>query len=77
MTATPRHVAIVMDGNGRWATERGLPRTAGHRAGAKAARAAIEACGSLGIEILTLYSFSSENWKRPAEEVGALMGLCV
>lgn len=77
MTATPRHVAIVMDGNGRWATERGLPRTAGHRAGAKAARAAIEACGALGIEVLTLYSFSSENWKRPAEEVGALMGLCV
>jgi undecaprenyl diphosphate synthase len=77
MSAGPRHVAIVMDGNGRWARQRGLPRTAGHRAGAKAARAAIEACGDLGIEVLTLYSFSSENWKRPAEEVGALMSLCV
>lgn len=75
--AVPRHVAIVMDGNGRWARARGLPRTEGHRAGAKAARAAIEACGELGVEVLTLYSFSSENWKRPADEVGALMSLCV
>ncbi|HHN78940.1 MAG TPA: di-trans,poly-cis-decaprenylcistransferase, partial [Phycisphaerales bacterium] len=75
--SVPRHVAIVMDGNGRWATRRGLPRVAGHRRGAEAARAAIEACGALGVEVLTLYSFSSENWKRPAEEVGALMNLCV
>ncbi len=73
----PRHVAIVMDGNGRWATSRGLPRTAGHRRGAEAARAAIEACGDLGVEVLTLYSFSSENWKRPADEISALMDLCV
>ncbi len=73
----PKHVAIVMDGNGRWAEHRGLPRTAGHRAGADAARRVIQACGDLGIEVLTLYSFSSENWKRPADEVDALMSLCV
>ena len=75
--AIPGHIAIVMDGNGRWATRRGLPRIEGHRRGAEAARAAIEACGSFGVGVLTLYSFSSENWKRPAEEVDALMGLCV
>lgn len=73
----PAHIAIVMDGNGRWAQQRGLPRTAGHRAGADAARKVIQACGDQGIEYLTLYSFSSENWKRPADEVDALMGLCV
>ncbi len=73
----PRHIAIVMDGNGRWAQSRDLPRTAGHRAGADAARKVIQACGDLGVEVLTLYSFSSENWKRPAEEVDALMSLCV
>ncbi|USO00435.1 MAG: di-trans,poly-cis-decaprenylcistransferase [Phycisphaeraceae bacterium] len=66
-----------MDGNGRWARARGEPRTFGHRAGAKAARAAIEACGDFGVEVLTLYSFSSENWKRPADEIDALMSLCV
>lgn len=73
----PRHVAIVMDGNGRWAQSRGQPRTFGHRHGARAARAAIESCGDLGVEVLTLYSFSSENWKRPADEIDALMNLCV
>ena len=64
-----------MDGNGRWATARGLPRIAGHRAGATAARRVIEACPDLGIGILTLYAFSSDNWRRPPEEVGALMEL--
>lgn len=73
----PGHIAIVMDGNGRWATQRGLPRVAGHRRGAEAARAAIEACGEFGVGVLTLYSFSSENWKRPVEEIDALMNLCV
>ena len=71
----PRHVAIIMDGNGRWAVERGFPRVFGHRNGARAVRAAIRACGRLGIECLTLYSFSAENWKRPAEEVSELMQL--
>jgi len=71
----PRHVAIIMDGNGRWATEKGFPRIFGHRNGALAVRATIEEAGRLGIEFLTLYSFSMENWKRPAEEVRELMGL--
>jgi undecaprenyl diphosphate synthase len=69
------HVAIVMDGNGRWAEGRGLPRTAGHRAGATAVRRVVEAAPGLGIGVLTLYAFSSDNWKRPAAEVGALMQL--
>src|SRR3954471_19941973 len=69
------HVALVMDGNGRWAVERGLPRVAGHRAGAETARAVIRAAPDYGIGALTLYGFSSDNWKRPAEEVDALMGL--
>lgn len=73
----PRHVAIIMDGNGRWAERQGLDRTAGHRAGTKAARAIIECCARLEIEALTLYSFSTENWKRPAEEVAALMALVI
>ncbi len=73
----PRHVAVIMDGNGRWAQERGFPRIFGHRNGAAAVRTAIETCGHLGIEVLTLYSFSSENWSRPSEEVQALMSLCV
>ena len=73
----PRHIAVIMDGNGRWAIERNLPRIAGHRAGAKTARDIISECGRLGIEFLTLFSFSLENWKRPADEVGALMSLCV
>ena len=69
------HVAIIMDGNGRWAKQRGLPRTAGHRQGAEAARRAVEAAVELGIETLTLFGFSSENWKRPVGEVSDLMGL--
>ena len=71
----PRHVAITMDGNGRWATARGLPRAAGHARGAEAAQAAVRAATELGIEILTLYGFSSENWRRPSEEVDDLLGL--
>jgi undecaprenyl diphosphate synthase len=71
----PRHVAIIMDGNGRWARHRRLPRIAGHRRGAEAVRATIRACGELGIEYLTLFAFSSENWRRPAEEVALLMKL--
>ncbi|WP_188761446.1 isoprenyl transferase [Sandarakinorhabdus glacialis] len=70
-----RHLAIIMDGNGRWAKARRLPRVAGHRAGVEAVRRVVEAAPDLGIEILTLYAFSSENWKRPAEEVADLMGL--
>lgn len=73
----PRHIAIIMDGNGRWAAERGLDRIRGHEAGAESIRALIEEAGPLGIEALTLYSFSVENWKRPAEEVRALMGLAL
>jgi undecaprenyl diphosphate synthase len=70
-----RHLAIIMDGNGRWAKARRLPRIAGHRAGVEAVRRVVEAAPTLGIEVLTLYAFSSENWKRPAEEVTDLMGL--
>jgi undecaprenyl diphosphate synthase len=73
--AVPRHVAIIMDGNGRWAARRHLPRVAGHRAGMEAVRRAIRGAGTLGIGALTLFAFSSENWRRPAEEVGDLMGL--
>lgn len=69
----PRHVAIIMDGNGRWARKRGLPRVAGHRAGIKAVREVVKGCGNLGIEFLTLYTFSVENWNRPVREVNALM----
>jgi len=75
-TRIPRHVAIIMDGNGRWAEARGFPRIFGHRNGAASVRAVVEAAGRMGVEVLTLYSFSLENWKRPAEEVGALMALC-
>jgi undecaprenyl diphosphate synthase len=71
----PRHVAIIMDGNGRWATKRGLPRVAGHRAGAEAVRKAIEVASNAGVEVLTLYAFSSENWRRSEEEVNDLTGL--
>ena len=74
---TPRHVAVIMDGNGRWAERRGLPRTAGHRQGMKAARAAVEHSIRRGIGALTLFAFSSENWSRPAEEVGVLMQLFI
>jgi undecaprenyl diphosphate synthase len=71
----PCHVAIIMDGNGRWAKARGLPRSAGHRAGAEAARKAVRAAGEAGVECLTLYAFSSENWRRPAAEINDLTGL--
>ena len=71
----PRHIAIIMDGNGRWAKRRGLPRTAGHAAGAENFRTIATYCKSIGLEYLTVYAFSTENWKRPAEEVSAIMGL--
>jgi len=71
----PQHVAIIMDGNGRWAKKRNLPKNLGHRAGAKSVAAVTEACAKRGIKALTLYSFSTENWKRPKEEVDVLMGL--
>ena len=73
MIQSALHVAIIMDGNGRWATRRGLPRTAGHRAGARTVRTIVEAAPAAGVRMLTLYAFSSDNWKRPAREVGALM----
>ena len=73
--APPAHVAIIMDGNGRWATSRGLPRIAGHRRGAEAVRRTVKAASELGIAYLTLFGFSSENWKRPLPEVDDLMGL--
>ena len=71
----PRHVAIIMDGNGRWAAKRGLPRVAGHRAGAEAVRKVLKAAVKEGVEVLTLYAFSSENWRRSEEEVSDLKGL--
>src|SRR5512139_2043571 len=71
----PRHVAVIMDGNGRWAQRRGLPRVEGHREGMKSVRAIIRACGELKIPFLTLYAFSTENWKRPRTEVNFLMNL--
>ena len=71
----PRHVAIIMDGNGRWAQQRGLPRVAGHRAGAEAVRQTLRAAVKHGVEVITLYAFSSENWRRSAEEVSDLTGL--
>jgi undecaprenyl diphosphate synthase len=72
---TPRHVAVIMDGNGRWASRRKLPRHLGHRAGVKAVRATVEGCARRGVEALTLFAFSSENWRRPEEEVSILMDL--
>jgi undecaprenyl diphosphate synthase len=75
MAATPQHVAIIMDGNGRWARTRGLPRPAGHRASVKVVRRIVEDCIGRGVRYLTLFAFSSENWRRPPEEVGMLMGL--
>jgi undecaprenyl diphosphate synthase len=71
----PRHIAVIMDGNGRWAQARGLPRVEGHRAGAESVREVVRAARALGVEVLTLYSFSTENWKRPRDEVRALMSL--
>src|SRR3954453_23726489 len=71
----PRHVAIIMDGNGRWAARRGLPRVEGHRRGVEAVRRAVRSALDLGVRYLTVYSFSSENWRRPAQEVSDLMGL--
>lgn len=71
----PRHIAVIMDGNGRWARERGLSRAAGHRAGAEAVRESIQGCRDLGVEFLTVYAFSSENWARPKSEIKALMTL--
>ena len=75
MSRLPRHIAIIMDGNGRWAKQRGLPRTAGHKVGAEVFRRIATHCKDLGVEYLTVYAFSTENWKRPAEEVRAIMGL--
>src|ERR687888_1777589 len=74
-SALPAHIAIIMDGNGRWARKRGLPRGAGHRAGINAVRAVVEGSAELGIPVLTLYAFSVENWKRPRSEVTTLMQL--
>ena len=75
--ALPRHIAVIMDGNGRWAERRALPRAAGHRRGADAVRDTVRACREFGIEALTLYAFSAQNWERPADEVGQLMALLV
>jgi len=75
MTVLPKHIAIIMDGNGRWAQARGLPRTAGHHQGVEACKRVVRAAGDLGIDYLTLFAFSSENWARPVEEIGELMRL--
>ncbi|MFN4081637.1 MAG: isoprenyl transferase [Saprospiraceae bacterium] len=73
----PRHIAIIMDGNGRWAKQKGMPRVWGHRNGVKSVREVTEGCGEIGVEYLTLYAFSTENWSRPPEEVNTLMNLLV
>lgn len=73
----PQHIAIIMDGNGRWAQKRGMPRTFGHRAGVEALRDMVKSCSELGVQVLTVYAFSTENWKRPAEEVNTLMNLLI
>lgn len=75
MSRLPRHIAIIMDGNGRWAKKRGLPRTAGHKVGAETFRSIATYCQELGIQYLTIYAFSTENWKRPKDEVDTLMNL--
>jgi len=75
MADSPQHVAIIMDGNGRWARSRGLPRPAGHRASVKVVRRVVEECANHGVQLLTLFAFSSENWRRPPNEVGMLMNL--
>src|SRR5690554_1059238 len=75
--ALPRHIAIIMDGNGRWAQNRGLPRVAGHRAGVESLKHIIEFCSEINISYLTVYTFSTENWKRPKEEINTLMNLII
>ena len=75
MSRIPQHIAIIMDGNGRWAKQKGLPRTAGHVQGVETVKRITEECTRLGVKYLTLYTFSTENWNRPAEEVSALMDL--
>src|SRR3712207_9287514 len=75
MKHIPQHIAVIMDGNGRWAAERGKPRSAGHQAGVDTVRRITSECTRLGVKYLTLYTFSTENWSRPADEVSALMGL--
>ncbi len=75
ITTVPRHIAIIMDGNGRWAKARKRPRFMGHKAGVESVRAVVNSCVDYGVEVLTLFAFSSENWRRPQEEVSALMGL--
>ncbi|MFR4700017.1 MAG: polyprenyl diphosphate synthase, partial [Christensenellaceae bacterium] len=73
----PRHVAIIMDGNGRWAKRRLMPRSVGHRYGTERVKEMVRLCSDIGLEVLTLYAFSTENWKRPKDEVGVLMRLLV
>src|SRR4051812_21715584 len=75
MTRLPAHVAIIMDGNGRWAKKRSLPRLWGHRTGAKSVREIVETAGDVGVKVLTLYAFSTENWSRPSSEISGLMRL--
>ena len=77
MSNIPKHIAIIMDGNGRWAKERNMPRTYGHKAGVETIREIVKECSNLGVEYLTLYAFSTENWARPKEEVDTLMKLLV
>ena len=77
MERLPVHIAIIMDGNGRWAQKKGLPRVRGHKAGMEAIRKTVKCCSDLGIKILTVYAFSTENWKRPQDEVNYLMNLLV
>ena len=77
VSAVPRHIAIIMDGNGRWAKQRFMPRVAGHKRGVESVREVVKACGDLGVEHLTLFAFSSENWRRPADEVSVLMQLFI
>ena len=76
-TVVPRHIAVIMDGNGRWAARRALPRQAGHKAGIKPVRMIVEQCAQRGVKVLTLFAFSSENWRRPPDEINALMGLFI
>ena len=73
----PQHIAIIMDGNGRWANKRGLPRVAGHNAGMKALKEIVRACSDMGIKYLTVYAFSTENWKRPTDEVSGIFKIMV